>query len=234
MAGTILMLLGASTISKILMLLGASTIIYCSWGMLVSATTSAIAGRRTAKEAEAFEHKPVEAKKTTGEGRLREHLKVLLGIGLTWTCVFIFYNGLTHATLEGAPFIFPVFEHENLLFLISAPIAQSAFYILARKTSWLLNIFLAISVIGCAVAWWNLTNGGYRYNYWHQGDLLCRHGCDDIWMFSYLVLVQGCILMFSSSVFEDFSDFWRGVLKVILIAVLLWLVLTSFLLMISM
>jgi hypothetical protein len=165
---------------------------------------------------------------------IREHVKVLLGIGLTWACVFIFYKGLTHATLEGAPFVFPVFEHGNLPILISAPMAQSAFYILARRTSWLLNIFLAISIICCAVAWLNLTHGGYQYNYWHQGDLLCRHGCNDILMFSYVVLVQACILMFSSSVFEDFSDFWRGVLKVTLFGVLLWLVLTSFLLTISM
>ena len=111
---------------------------------------------------------------------IRQHRKVLLGISLTWVCVFIFYNGLTHATLEGMPFVFPVFDHANLLFLISAPMAQSAFYILARRTSWLLNIYLAISVLCCAVAWLNLTNGGYRYSYWHQGDLLCEHGCNDI------------------------------------------------------
>jgi hypothetical protein len=158
----------------------------------------------------------------------------LLGIGLTWACVFIFFNGLTHATLEGAPFVFPVFQRRNLLILITAPIVQTALYILARKTSWLLNIYLAISVLFCAIASLRLTNGGYRYGYRHQGNLLCEHGCDDIWIFSYLVLVQACILMFSSPVFEDFSVFWRGVLKVVLIVALLWLVLTSCTLMISM
>jgi hypothetical protein len=63
---------------------------------------------------------------------IREQLKVLLGIGLTWACVFIFFNGLTHATLEGAPFVFPVFRRRNLLILITAPIVQTALYILAR------------------------------------------------------------------------------------------------------
>ena len=50
-----------------------------------------------------------------------DHLRVLIGISLTWACAFIFFNGLTHATLEGEPFVFPVFEHMNLLILISAP-----------------------------------------------------------------------------------------------------------------
>jgi hypothetical protein len=118
-----------------------------------------------------------------------------------------------------------------LLTLLSAPMAQSAFYILARKTSWLLNIYLAISVLCCVIGWLHLTNDdgsrGYRFTYWHQGDLLCVQGCDDTWIFSCLVLVQGCILMFSSSVFEGFWGVWRGVMRLLLVAVLLWLLLTS-------
>jgi hypothetical protein len=167
---------------------------------------------------------------------VREHLKVLIGISLTWACVFVF--GLTHATLDGWAFVFPVFQPGNLLVLISAPMAQSAFYILARKTSWLLNIYVAISVLCCAIGWLNLTNDdgfrGYRFTYWHQGDLLCKHGCDDVIIFSYLVLVQGCILIFSSSVFESFSDIWRGVPRLVVAAVLLWLFLTSCALLVSM
>jgi len=48
--------------------------------------------------------------------------------------------------------------------------------------------------------WLNLTNDdglrGYRFTYWHQGDLLCVQGCGDTWIYSCLVLAQGCILMF--------------------------------------
>jgi hypothetical protein len=169
---------------------------------------------------------------------VREHLKVLIGIGLTWACVFILYYGLTHATLDGWAFVFPVFQPGNLLILLSAPMAQSAFYILARKTSWLLNIYLAISVLCCVIGWLHLTNDdgfrGYRFTYWHQGDLLCVQGCDDTWIFSCLVLVQGCILMFFSSVFEGFWDVWRGVMRLLLVAVLLWLLLTSCAILMSM
>src|SRR5260370_26380850 len=88
---------------------------------------------------------------------VRERLKVLIGIGLTWACVFILYYGLTHATLDGRAFVFPVSQPWNLLILLSAPMAQSAFYILARKTSWLLNIYLAISALCCAIGWLNLS-----------------------------------------------------------------------------
>jgi hypothetical protein len=142
-----------------------------------------------------------------------------------------FYYGLTHATLEGGALVFPVFQPGILLTFLSAPSAQSAFYILARKTSWLLNIYLTISVLCCVIGWLHLMNGGgsrgYRFTYWHQGDLLCVQGCDDTWIFSCLVFVQGCISMFSSSVFEGFWDVWRGVMKLFLVAVLLWLLLTS-------
>jgi hypothetical protein len=103
---------------------------------------------------------------------VRECLKVLIGIGLTWTCAFILYYGLTHATLDGRAFIFLTSQPGNLPILLSAPMAQSAFYILARKTSWLLNIYLAISVLCCAIGWLSLTNDdgfrGYRFTYWHQ------------------------------------------------------------------
>jgi hypothetical protein len=168
----------------------------------------------------------------------REHLEVLIGIGLTWACVFILYYGLAHATLDGRVFVFPVFRPASLLIFLSAPTAQSAFYILARKTSWLLNIYLAISVLCCGIGWLHLMNDdgfrGYRFTYWHQADLLCVQGCDDTWIFSCLVLVQGCILMFSSSVFEGFWDGWRGVMRLLLVAVLLWLLLTSCAILMSM
>jgi hypothetical protein len=169
---------------------------------------------------------------------VREHLKVLIGIGLTWACVFILYYGLTHATLEGRAFVFPVFEPRNLLIVLSAPMAQTAFYILAHKTSWLLRSYLTISLLCCVVGWLNLMNDdgsrGYRFTYWHQGNVLCVQGCEDTWIFSCVVLLQGCILMFSSSVFEGIRGVWRGAIRLLLVAVLLWLLLTSFALLISM
>jgi hypothetical protein len=175
---------------------------------------------------------------TPGMLIVREHLKVLIGIGITWACAFILYYGLTHATLDGRAFVFPIFQPGNLLNLLSAPMAQSAFYIHARKTPWLLNIYLAISVLCFAIAWLHLTNydgfRGYRFTYWHQGNLLCVQGCDDTWIFSCLVLVQGCILMFPSSVFEGFWGAWRGIVRLPLVAVLLWLLLTSYAILMSM
>jgi hypothetical protein len=169
---------------------------------------------------------------------VRENLKVLIGIGLTWACVFILYYGLTHATLDGWAFVFPVFQPATLLIFLSAPMAQSVFYTLARKTSWLLNIYLAISVLCCVIGWLHLTNDdgfrGYRFTYWHRGDLLCVQGCEDAWIFSCLVLLQGCILMSSSSVFEGFRGAWRGVVRLLLVASLLWLLLTSCAILMSM
>jgi hypothetical protein len=154
----------------------------------------------------------------------------LLGIGLTWACVFILYYGLTHATLDGRAFIFPVFQPGHLLILLSAPMAQSAFYILARKTSWLLNIYLATAVLCCVIGWLHLTNDdgfrGYRFTYRHQGDLLCLQGCDDTWIFSSLILVQGCISML--------WDVWRGAMRLFFVTVLLWLLLTSYATLMSM
>jgi hypothetical protein len=86
-------------------------------------------------------------------------------------------------------------------------------------------------VLCCVTGWLHLKNddgfGGYRFTYWHQGDLLCVQGCDDTWIFSSVVLVQGCILMFSSSVLEELLDVWRGVMRLLLVAILLWLLLTS-------
>jgi len=147
---------------------------------------------------------------------------------------------MTHASLDDWAFVFPVFQPGNLLVLISAPMAQCAFFILARKTPWLLNTYLAISVLCCAVAWLHLANdretygGGYNYTYWHQGDLLCRSdGCNDVLLFGYLILLQGLVLVFVPSVFSDFSDFWRVVLKVLLKALILCLILTSFALTLS-
>jgi hypothetical protein len=154
--------------------------------------------------------------------------RVLLGMGLTLACASIFSYGLSHATLDQRPFVFPTFQGGNLLFFSAAPIAQCTFYILARKTSWLLNIYLAISLLCCFVAWLHLTtDGGYRFTYWHQGDYNCKHGCDDAWIFGYLVLLQGCILLFASSAFEGFSGSWQAVLRLILVFVLLLLFMTS-------
>jgi hypothetical protein len=169
---------------------------------------------------------------------IREHLKVLIGIGLTWACVLILYYGLTHAVLDGEAFVFPVFRPANLPIFLSAPMAQSAFYVLTRKTSWLLNLYLAISVLCCVVSWLDLANDdgfrGYRFAYWHQGDWLCVQGCNDSLFFNCLVFLQGCILMFSSSVFEGFRDVWRNVMRLLLVAILLWLLLTSFAILMSM
>jgi hypothetical protein len=169
---------------------------------------------------------------------VREHLKVLIGIGLAWACVLIFYYGLTHAVLDGEAVSFPVFQPANLLIFLSAPMAQSAFYVLARKTSWLLNLYLAISVLCCAVGWLDLANDdgfrGYRFTNWHQGDWLCVQGCNDPLFFNCLVFTQGCILMCSSSIFQGFGDIWRGVMRLLLVAVLLWLLLTSFAILMSM
>jgi hypothetical protein len=99
------------------------------------------------------------------------YLKVPLGIALTWACAFIFSYGLSHATLDRESLVYPTFQGTNLPFFITAPIAQSAFYILARKASWLLNIYIAISAICFTVFLFILTtDGGYRFTYWHQGD----------------------------------------------------------------
>ena len=57
---------------------------------------------------------------------VREDLKVLIGIGLTWACVLILYYGLTHAVLDGETFAFPIFQPANLLIFLSAPMAQLA------------------------------------------------------------------------------------------------------------
>ncbi|KJC35756.1 hypothetical protein UP09_31625 [Bradyrhizobium sp. LTSP885] len=158
----------------------------------------------------------------------RAQFKVLLGIGLTWACTYIFFTGLTEATLEGEPYAFPVFGGANFLILISAPVAQSVFFVLAQKTSWLLNLYLAISIACCAVAGLHVADGGYQFTYWHQGDLLCRHGCDDVWIFGWLVFGQACILAVSSPfVFEDFPGIWKAITRLFLIIVLSLLSLTS-------
>jgi hypothetical protein len=163
-----------------------------------------------------------------------KYLKAPLGIGLTWACAFIFSYGLSHATLDREPLVYPTFQGTNLWAFIAAPVAQSAFYILARKTSWLLNIYIAISALCFIVFLFNLTtDGGYRFTYWHQGDYECVHGCDDTWIFGWLAFLQGSVLMFTSSAFDDFSGFWRAVLRVVLLAVLSWLFVASLAIMIS-
>jgi len=97
-----------------------------------------------------------------------------------------------------------------------------------------LNIYVATSALCFAVFLYNLTaDGGYRFTYWHQGDYECLHGCDDAWIFGWLVFLQGCILMFTSSAFDDFAGLWRAVPRVVLVALLCWVFLTSFLLMIA-
>ena len=161
------------------------------------------------------------------------HIRALLGICLTWGCFYIFWIGLNDATLDGEPFAFPVTGYDNLQVFVAAPLAQSVLYVLARKTSWLLNLYLAISVVFLVYAGLHLVDG-YRLTYWHQGDLLCRQGCDDVWVFGWLVLAQGIILMFSPSVFRDFSGFWQLATRLGLAAMLLWLASTSFALMLSM
>lgn len=171
----------------------------------------------------------------------RENLKVWIGIGLTWTCAAIFFDGMTHAVLDGSAFVLPVFQSTNLVLLISAPIAQSAFYVLARKTSRLLNAYLVVSLVCCAVAELHLVNdrsvygGGYAYTYWHQGDLLCKSdGCNDVLVFSYLIFLQGVILVFVPSVFRVFPFSFRWVPRVLVISMLFWLVVASFTLTLSM
>jgi hypothetical protein len=160
--------------------------------------------------------------------------KVSLGIGLTWACAFVFSYGLSHATLDDEPLVFPTFQGDNFWFFIAAPIAQSAFYILARKVSWLLNIYIAISALCFAIFLYDLeTDGGYRFTYWHQGDYECLHGCHDHWIFGWLVFLQGCTLMFTSSAFDDASGLWRAGLRVGLAALLCWVFLTSLFLMIA-
>ena len=162
------------------------------------------------------------------------YLKVSLGIGLTWACAFVFSYGLSHATLDHEPLVFPTFQGDNFWFFIAAPIAQSVFYILARKVSWLLNIYIAISALCFTVFLYNLTtDGGYRFTYWHQGDYECLHGCNDSWIFGWLVFLQGCTLMFTSSAFDDVSGLWRAGLRVVLVALICWVFLTSFFLMIA-
>jgi hypothetical protein len=159
---------------------------------------------------------------------VQNSFRVLLGISLTLACASIFSYGLSHATLDHEPFVFPTFQDGNLLFFAAAPIAQCIFYILARKTSWLLNVYLAVSVCFCFVAWLHLTtDGGYRFTYWHQGEYNCKHGCDDAWLFGYLVFAQGCILMFLPSAFEGFSGLRQAVLRFTLVFVLLLLFVTS-------
>jgi len=92
-----------------------------------------------------------------------------------------------------------------------------------------LNIYIAISALCFAVSLHNLTtDGGYRFTYWHQGDYECLHGCNDYWIFGWLVFLQGCILLFTSSAFENGSGLWRGALRVGLAALLCWVFLTSF------
>jgi hypothetical protein len=163
------------------------------------------------------------------------HLKVAAGIGLTWLCAGLFYFGLTHASLDGAPFVFSAYDDRlSLLLTLSAPVAQSAFYILARRTNWLLNVYLALSVASCAVAGLGLATGGYRFSYWHQGDYHCLQGCDDVWLFGLLVLVQGFALMFPRTVFEGLSTLWRAGLRLVLSGVLIWLFLSSCAIAISM
>jgi hypothetical protein len=162
------------------------------------------------------------------------YLKVLLGIGLTCASAFIFSYGLSHATLHHEPLVYPTFQGNNFWFFIAAPIAQSAFYILARRVSWLLNIYIAISALCFAVFFYNLTtDGGYRFTYWHQGDYECLHGCDDTWIFGWLVFLQGFTLMFTSSAFDDVSSLWRAGLRAVIVALLFWVFLTSLFMMIA-
>jgi hypothetical protein len=166
---------------------------------------------------------------------INDRLRVSIGVGLTWACAFFFSYGLSHATLDNEPFVFPVFQGVNLLIFLTAPIAQSTFYIIARKSAWLLNIYVAVSIVCFVVAWLNLlTDGGYRFTYWHQGDFECLHGCNDAWIFGHLVLMQGCILMFAPSALEGFSRSWRATLRFVLVAALLLVFATSCTLTISM
>jgi len=37
-------------------------------------------------------------------------LKVSLGIGLSWASAFIFFYGLSHATLDYEPLVYPTFH----------------------------------------------------------------------------------------------------------------------------
>jgi hypothetical protein len=94
------------------------------------------------------------------------YIRVPLGIGLTWACALIFSYGLSHATLDREPLVYPTFRATNLLFFVAAPIAQSVFYLLARKVSWLLNIYLTISALCFSVFLFNLTTDGcHRFTY---------------------------------------------------------------------
>jgi hypothetical protein len=131
--------------------------------------------------------------------------------------------------LDHEPLVYPTFQGNNFWFFVAAPVAQSVFYILARKVSWLLNIYIAVSASCVAVFVYNLlTDDGYRFTYWHQGDYLCLHGCDYPWIFGFLVFLQGCILMFTPSTFYNVPGIWRAWLGVVLLALLCWTFLTSF------
>lgn len=157
------------------------------------------------------------------------YLKVSLGIGLTWASAFIFSYGLSHATLDHEPLVYPTFQGNNFWFFIAAPIAQSAFYILARRVSWLLNIYIAISALCFTVFLYNLLSLRLLASRRLRVSPRMRRCLD----FGWLVFLQGGTLMLTSSAFDDVSGWWRAGLRAVLLALLCWVFLSSLFMMVA-
>jgi hypothetical protein len=153
-----------------------------------------------------------------------------LGIITIWTGFVVFIYGMTHATLDGAPLGYPTIYNKVNLFVILLPISAFSFYfVVVRRSDFLLNLFLFVALLWLIAATLGLIDGGYQFTYWHHGDLLCTNGCNSIIILSWLAIPAGIVAFRAPSIVENDGIVGAATLYLLIIFIML-LVPSSFVL----
>jgi hypothetical protein len=86
----------------------------------------------------------------------------------------ILFTGMTNSTADGEPFSYPIWNGLNLLILTMPSLAGMSYLYLGKHfkvLSWLFTSF-------CCYWAYNVyniyKNGGFKFSYWHQGDVACE------------------------------------------------------------
>jgi hypothetical protein len=90
----------------------------------------------------------------------------------------LWFSKMENTTADGEPFSYPIWEHYNFVFFLIPSVSAVIFLLIGAKyknLSWVFTVLCILWTMNVCRLF--LINDGFKFIYWHQGEVFCPD-CD--------------------------------------------------------